>query len=212
MLPYIIDGGLIMLLLVALSIVAVAVIIDRWRVFKRAEVDTPRLRESVKSSLERGKVEEAESACGRIAGPAASVLLVGLRQYGVMRVKNRSGRDLVENVSRSMGDYAPQVLDLLERRLNILSMIGSIAPLLGMTGTVVGMMISFNEMAAAGGLDGGAVAGGISMALTTTAAGLLIAIPSVVFHNYFSRRIEGFTLEIEASANTLIDHISLNHD
>ena len=212
MLQYIIDGGLIMVILVGLSVVGLAVIIDRWRVFSLAATGAVGMQERVRASLREERPEDAIQACRASSGPAAAVLLSGLEQYTALRQRGKTGMELVDVVDRTMSDYVPHVLDTLEQRLNVLSMIGSTAPLLGMTGTVVGMMMSFNEMAAVGGLDGGAVAGGISLALTTTAAGLLVAIPAVVFHNFFSRRIDGFTLQIEEAANTLINYITLNHD
>lgn len=212
MLQYIIDGGLIMLILVGLSVVGLAVIIDRWRVFSMADSGVDGMRQSVADCLHQERPDDAIRICREGRGPAAAVLLTGLEQYAALKERGRTGSELVDIVTRTMSDYVPHVLDTLENRLNVLSMIGSTAPLLGMTGTVVGMMMSFNEMAAVGGLDGGAVAGGISLALTTTAAGLLVAIPSVVFHNFFSRRIDGFTLQIEETANTLINYITLHHE
>ena len=78
-----------------------------------------------------------------------------------------------------------------------------------LTGTVTGMITSFNSMAGVGGLDGGAVAAGISEALITTAAGLIIAIPSVVFYNIFSRKVDTLTLEIEEKASDFVEYVHL---
>jgi len=209
MLQYILDGGVMMVPLLALSILAVAVIIDRLRVFRLADVDNDAMRERIHTGLRGGATGEAVQACRDFEGPTAAVMLVGLQSYDEINSRGRA-RDEVETfVAQSMQDYAPHVLDLLEQRLNILAMVGTAAPLIGMTGTVVGMIMSFNSMAQVGGLDAGAVASGISLALVTTAAGLIIAIPSVIYHNVFSRKVDRHRLQIEESANALIRFIAL---
>jgi biopolymer transport protein ExbB len=209
-LQYIFDGGPMMLVLLALSVLAFAVIIDRLRAFRLAEQDADVLCEGLRASLTAGDCDGAEGVCKSTTGPAAAVALVGVKQYKQLLDAGASANH-AESVSRVMTDYAPKVMDMLEKRLNYLSMVGSVAPLVGMTGTVVGMIASFDSMAAVGGLDGGAVAGGISMALVTTAAGLIVAIPAVIFHNVFSRRIERLTLDVEEAANAIINVIELKH-
>jgi biopolymer transport protein ExbB len=211
MLQYIFDGGIMMLVLAGLSVLALAVIIDRLRAFRLAEIDAEKLCADIERSLSGGDNDGAIAVCAETRGPAAAVALVGLQQYDEL-LEHGKTTNLAEIVSRVMSDYGPHVLDSLEKRLNHLSMVGSVAPLVGMTGTVVGMIISFDSMAAAGGLDGGAVAGGISMALVTTAAGLIVAIPAVIYHNLFTRRIAQLTLDIEAAANTVINFVTLKHD
>jgi biopolymer transport protein ExbB len=211
MLQYIFDGGIMMLVLAGLSVLALAVIIDRLRAFRLAEIDAEKLCADIERSLSGGDNDGAIAVCAETRGPAAAVALVGLQQYDEL-LEHGKTTNLAEIVSRVMSDYGPHVLDSLEKRLNHLSMVGSVAPLVGMTGTVVGMIISFDSMAAAGGLDGGAVAGGISMALVTTAAGLIVAIPAVIYHNLFTRRIAQLTLDIEPAANTVINFVTLKHD
>jgi len=109
-----------------------------------------------------------------------------------------------------MADYAPHVIESLEKRMNLLTMIGMVSPLLGMTGTVTGMIASFETMSS--GLDAGAVSAGISEALVTTAAGLIVAIPAVVAYNIFAKKVDRFILEIEESSTDLIDYITLEHE
>ncbi|MFT5129245.1 MAG: biopolymer transport protein ExbB [Rhodothermales bacterium] len=198
-----------MFALVALSILALGVIIDRLRVFKLAEVDSDSLRNRLVDALDDKDADRAVEACKDTTGPAAAVLLVGLKQYRAMLDRGKS-ENLEGIISRSMNDYAPHVIDSLEKRLNLLAMVGTVAPLIGMTGTVVGMITSFNDMAA-GGLEAGSVGSGISLALVTTAAGLIVAIPAVISHNIFTRRIEMITLQVEETANALINYVTLNH-
>jgi biopolymer transport protein ExbB len=209
MLEYILDGGSMMYPLLACSIVGLAVILDRMRAFRLAEGDTSALREEVLRALAEKDFARAEKACAQRRGPVAAVLLVGINKYRRLVELGKSETEIEVSVNKSMEDYAPHVMEALERRLNLLILVASIAPLLGMTGTVTGMIRSFNSMAGASGLEGGAVAAGISEALITTAAGLLIAIPCVVFYNFYSKRVDRFVLAIEESAAELIDFITL---
>lgn len=208
MLEYILDGGYIMIALVTLSVLALAVIIDRWRVFQRADVDTFALRNSVADALEGGDLNGAVATCQSGTGPLAAVLLVGLGKYRRLLAHGRSIAEIETSVAKTMEDYAPGALEVLEKRLNLLALIAAISPLLGMTGTVTGMIRSFNVMSTHG-VKANLVAGGISEALITTAAGLLIAIPSVVAYNLFSRRIDRMTVEIDETIIEVLDFITL---
>lgn len=209
MLEYILDGGPMMLPIVACSIVALAVIIDRVRAFRAADADIVALRAKVTDCLDAGRLDEAVAACRKSQGPIAAVLLAGLDRYRKLLARGRAIAEIETNVKETMEDYAPHAMEPLEQRLNLLSMIGSIAPLLGMTGTVTGMIASFNTMAEMGGLDAGGVAGGIAEALITTGAGLIIAVPAVVAYNVFAKKIDRYVLEIEQTMKDLIDFISL---
>ncbi len=208
MLGYILKGGYIMFPLMFLSILGAAIIIERLRVFRLAQTDTFALRQDVNRQLEQGRLNEAVSACQRYAGPVAAVLMVGLDKYRRLLVHGRSLAEIETSVSKTMEDYAPRAMEPLEKRVNILALIASISPLLGMTGTVTGMISAFNEMVYSG-VDAGGVAGGISEALVTTATGLLIAIPSLVAYNIFSKKVDRFTLDMEESTTDLLDFIAL---
>lgn len=210
MLKHILDGGPIMLPLLILSMVAIAVIIDRIRVFRLAQADTSALRETIITQLEEGQVEDAIRECEAHKGPVAAVLMVGLVKYRKLMKRGRSLTEIEANVNKTMADYAPHVIESLEKRMNLLAMIGMVSPLLGMTGTVTGMIASFGTMSS--GLDAGAVSVGISEALVTTAAGLIVAIPAVVAHNIFGKKVDRFILDIEESATDLIDYITLEHE
>jgi biopolymer transport protein ExbB len=151
-------------------------------------------------------------ACRRHRGPVAAVLLTGLAKFRALRRRRRGTAEIELTVSKTMEDYAPRVLGTLEKRMNLLILIGSISPILGMTGTVTGMIKSFNVMAAAGGLQATQVAGGISEALITTAAGLIIALPAIVSYNLFHRKVDAVAQDIEETITGLIDFISLSLD
>lgn len=212
MLEYLIDGGWLMIPLVLCSIVSLSVIADRIRAFRLAESDTAELRREVNAQLDAGKVEQAMETCRRHRGPVAAVLLAGLNKFRLLRRRGRSVAEIELTVSKTMEDYAPRVLGTLEKRMNLLILVGSISPILGMTGTVTGMIKSFNVMAAAGGLQATMVAGGISEALITTAAGLIIALPAIIAYNLFHKRVDAFAEEIEETITGLIDYISLTDE
>ncbi|MBF0243835.1 MAG: MotA/TolQ/ExbB proton channel family protein [Planctomycetes bacterium] len=208
MLEHILKGGFMMFPLVILSVLAIAVIIDRMRVFRMARIDVRGLQRSVLGCLRKGDIAEAVEACKAKGGPVAAVLVEGLVKYHQMIRLGRQSTEMEEGVTQAMSDFSPQVLETLEKRLNLLTLIASTAPLLGMTGTVTGMISSFKGMAEAGGLDASVVSNGISEALITTAAGLIIALPAVVAYNIFSKQVDHVTLEIEETTTELVNHIA----
>ena len=207
MLGILIDGGSMMVPLLICSIAAIAIIIDRFRAFRAANVDFDGLRRTVRENLAKGDIQAAMDACTQSSGPVAATLLTGLQRYQRMKARGRTMMEMQTTVTKTMQDYAPKAIHGLEKRLNAMILISGISPLIGMTGTVTGMISSFNAMAEAAGLDAGAVAGGISEALITTAAGLIIAIPAVVAYNYFTGRIENYNMAIEAGITDIAEAI-----
>ena len=200
MMGYLMDGGWMMRPLLLCSIAMVAVIIDRARAFRAASrVDPAALRERVCAAVASGDLAAAAEACSSSEGPAAAVMLTGIERLRPMKEKGKSESEIELGVSKSMEDYAPKAMNGLEKRMGAMVLIASISPLIGMCGTVTGMINSFSAMAEAAGLDPGAVAGGISEALITTAAGLIIAIPGVVAYNFFQKKVEEWNMELEAS-------------
>jgi biopolymer transport protein ExbB len=211
MLEHILDGGTIMFPLLLLSILAFAVIIDRIRAFRLAENDVVALRKTVTDHLYSGNIDESIEACEKSSGPVAAVLIVGLQKFRKLISLNKPMSEIELSVNKTMGDYAPHVVETLEKRMNLLTMIAAVAPLLGMTGTVTGMISSFDSMASAG-MDAAAVSGGISEALVTTAAGLIVAIPAVVAYNIFVKKVDRIVLAIEESATEVVDLIAHDYD
>jgi biopolymer transport protein ExbB len=209
MLKYMLDGGSMMWPLLALSIVGLAVVLERWRIFRLASLDTSAMRRMVFQLLATGKIDDAIRLCEETRGPVAAVLLVGLNRYKKLIALGRGKEEIEDSVSKSMGDYSPHVISALDKRISLLLLVGSSAPLLGMTGTVTGMIRAFAAMSSAGALQGSVVAGGIAEALITTAAGLLIAVPAVIAYNYFSTQLEHVTIRIEETANELVSYIHL---
>ncbi|MFN7343476.1 MAG: MotA/TolQ/ExbB proton channel family protein, partial [bacterium] len=170
------------------SLVGIAVVYDRWFSFRQnRRIDTRSLRAKVQARLNEKNISGAISECETTGGPVASVLLAGLRSYKQLSDKHEGTETMRLVVAQVMQDYGAQAMSVVGKRLDVLTTIGMAAPLLGMTGTVTGMIASFESLAAAGssGAGGGAVALGISEALITTAAGLLIALAAVIPQSVF---------------------------
>lgn len=210
MLKHLLDGGLIMIPLALLSVTVVAVILDRMALFRKIETDAGPLRKAVLRDVQSDNVEGAIATCENTGGAVAALLAAGLVKFQALR--ERGGMSLGEiktDVDKTMTDYAPHVMDLLEDRLNLLILVAGVSPLLGMTGTVVGMIQSFASLSA-DGMAADTVGAGISQALVTTAAGLIVAIPAVVAHSLFTRKIDRFALQLEESAMELMEAIRIS--
>jgi biopolymer transport protein ExbB len=207
-------GGPLMIPLMLCSLVAIAVVYDRWFSFREnRRIDTRSLRAKVQARLNEDNISGAISECEAAGGPVASVLLAGLRSYKQLRAKNEGTETMRLVVAQVMQDYTAQAMSVVSKRLDVLTTIGMAAPLLGMTGTVTGMIASFAGLAEAGstGGGGGAVANGIAEALITTAAGLLIALAAVIPQSVFFRWSDEIELEIEESTCELVEFILTNH-
>ncbi len=209
MLEKLIQGGPLMLPLLVCSVLAVAVIIDRLLAFKaNSEIDTRALRAKVLTLLVRNKPAEAATLCTHTTGPVAAVLLAGLDSYARHKAFTTRAESVTLIMKEAMTDYAQHAMSGVEKRLNVLSTVGNAAPLFGMTGTVTGMISSFNAIAGAGGISAGLVAGGISEALITTAAGLLIALLAVIPYHWFTARADDIHLEIQETISELLDFVA----
>ena len=213
MLQYIFDGGPLMYPIVALLVVGLAVIIDRAVAFNAATRNNKALTADVIALLENNDIEGAAELCAKIGGPVAAVLLVGIQKFGklVSKDEKRSNAEMSAIVKTSMEDYAPQIVATMDRNIGILPIVAVLSPLLGMTGTVTGMINSFDSMATQTNLEATAVSGGISEALITTAAGLLVAMPAVIAYNIFTKLEDGTVSEIDKACTALVDFIALDY-
>ena len=214
MIEQILLGGPLMIPLMLCSLVGIAVVYDRWFSFRaNRRIDTRSLRAKVQARLKENNIAGAISECETAGGPVASVMLAGLRSYKQLRAKNEGTETMRLVVAQVMQDYSAQAMSVVNKRLDVLTTIGMAAPLLGMTGTVTGMIASFAGLAEAGsaGGGGGAVANGIAEALITTAAGLLIALAAVIPQSVFYRWADEIELEIEESTCEIVEFILTNH-
>ena len=214
MLEHILNGGPLMAPLMLCSLVSLAVVYDRWMAFRaNRKIDTRALRAKVMANLRNDNISGAISECESARGPIASVLLAGLRSYRQLKEKDEGAETMRMVVVQVMEDYEAQAMSVVNKRLDVLTTVGTAAPLLGMTGTVTGMIASFSGLAEAGSVSGGggAVAGGIAEALVTTAVGLIIALSAVIPQSVFNRWSDEIELEIEESTTDLVEFILTHH-
>ncbi|WP_439108023.1 MotA/TolQ/ExbB proton channel family protein [Congregibacter sp.] len=195
MLELITAGGWLMIIIVACSVVAIAICVERTYVLNRRRIAPPHLLANVWKQLKAGELDAAKLRNLRDSSPLGRILAAGLSNA-------HHGRDVMKE---SIEEAAGHVVHDLERYLNTLGTIAAIAPLLGLLGTVVGMIRVFAEIMSQGTGNASALAGGISEALITTAAGLCVAIPALVMHRYFSGRIDGIVIELEQQTIKLVD-------
>jgi biopolymer transport protein ExbB len=189
-------GGISLALIGVCSLLAVFVGIERALALWGVQDGSRKLAESVSRSLYRGDVAEARAACERSRTPLADVLLGAFTRFGKV-----SPDALLRAVDRERS----HVLLRLRARLWILGTIGATAPFVGLFGTVVGIMRAFKDMAAHPGGGFAVVAAGISEALVATAAGIAVAIESVVLYNFFSSRISATVLEMKLAADEVME-------
>jgi biopolymer transport protein ExbB len=204
-------GGIFMWPILLLGVLAAGVIIERYRSLKLLTADSGTVRDDVLQMLREDRIEEAMQLCDREQGPVPAILSAGLRKFLILRRLNYDAAKIEEQVLKAMDDYGVHVVAALEKHLPVLATISSVAPMLGFLGTVAGMITSFDEIVAKMGETNivEAAAGGISVALLTTAFGLIIGIPAFMAFNYFSSIINRFVLEIEESATHLIEAVTL---
>lgn len=189
-------GGLIMYAILGLSIIAVAIVVERLLYLQKIKGDEGPLLARLKSTLEKSHFDEALSICEANPTPFANLMKVAIehRHYSE------------ESIKDAITDAANMEIPRLERYLSFLGTIAHIAPLLGLLGTVTGNIRAFGvlgEFEAAGG-NPALLAQGISEALLTTAAGLVVAIPSIIFYNYLVSRVNHMIIRIENRVTELV--------
>jgi biopolymer transport protein ExbB len=189
-------GGWPMIPLLLLSAIAVAIIVERFWSLRRDRLLPPGLGDEVRLWVGRGKaLDPAHVESLRSTSPLGALLAAALD------VRHRSREQVRERVE----DVGRHLVHRMERYLNTLGTIAAAGPLLGLFGTVVGMIEMFLGILDHGIGDANQLAGGIGKALVCTAAGMLVAIPALVFHRYFRGRIAGYIVDMEHEAMRLMD-------
>ncbi len=188
-------GGWLMLPIIACSVVAMAIIIERLWSLRRQRVVPENLVAQVWQAHSQGKLTNAHIATVKEGSPLGRMLAAGL-------FNRHHSREVMKETIEEVGR---QVVHELERYLNTLGTIASITPLLGLLGTVIGMIKVFAAIMTAGVGNPSVLAGGISEALITTAAGLSVAIPSLMFHRYFGGRVERLVVMMEEEALKMVE-------
>lgn len=192
---FIIKGGVMMIPIGIISLVALTVIAERSIVLTRNNVAPPAFLRSLRKILDAGVLENREKAarlCAESDHPLARVLAAGVRRLG----------QPLELVEKDLADSGQWEVMQLRKRVRVLSVCASVAPLMGLTGTIFGMIRAFQTVAMSGEALGKAelLAEGIYEAMVTTAAGLLVAIPAMICYHWLSARIERLASELDRAA------------
>ncbi len=191
---YLLQGGWVMLAIILSSVIAVAVFVERvlylYSVSKNAHI----IRKEMQERFRGLKVGEAISICDSHPGTASNIIKSGL----IMAARSR------EEMERAMDDVAKAELPKLHKNLTILATIVNVSTLLGLLGTVLGMITSTSVLASQGLGNPQELIGGIAQALVTTAAGLIVSIPSLVAYNYLMSHADGIIIMIETTATDLV--------
>ena len=189
------DGGLVLWVIMLLSLGAGAIIIERLLFFRRIRVDEEPLIARLKATLEKGHYDEAMSICDGNPSPLTNLMKVGIDN------RHKSPGDIKDLVVSAANMEIPQ----LERSLSTLGTIAHIAPLLGLLGTVTGNIEAFGVLGEFGAVgDPGLLAAGIAEALVTTAAGLIVSIPAIVFYNHLVSKVNHIIIRLENRVNELV--------
>jgi len=188
-------GGWLMLPIILCSIIAIAIVIERFWTLNPTRIAPRNVLAEVWGKIKHNQLDAGELRELRISSPLGQILAAGL-------VNSKSGRSIM---TESIEQAASHVVHDLERYLSTLGTIAAITPLLGLLGTVFGMIRVFSEIMAQGTGNANALAGGISEALITTAAGLCVGIPALMFYRMFLRRVESLVIDLERESIKLVD-------
>lgn len=195
-------GGWLMLPIVLSSVVALAIVFERLWALRSSRVAPANLLGQVWRWIKDGQLDATRLKTLRADSPLGEILAAGL-------ANTRHGREIMKE---SIQEAATKVIHELERYLNTLGTIAAITPLLGLLGTVIGMIDVFTAVMVQGTGNTAVLAGGISKALITTAAGLTVAIPALFFHRFFVRRVDELVVAMEQEATKLVEVVQGSRD
>jgi biopolymer transport protein ExbB/biopolymer transport protein TolQ len=197
----------VVVILFIMSAWSIGVMIDRFLAFKAARDQSRQFAPAVAGALREGKLDEAIKIADRYKkSHLAKVVVAGLQEFRAHQISTDIPGDEIEASRRALERAEAIVHAELKRGVSSLATIGSTGPFVGLFGTVVGIINAFKGISTEKSTGLGAVAGGISEALVTTAFGLFVAIPAVVMFNYFTNRVEAFDVEMGNSSSELIDY------
>ena len=191
-------GGPLMYLILLCSIVSFTVIIERFITLNRIKIDVSAFMANILDAVRRNRIMGAIETCDRTPSPVASIIKAGLLKQSASR----------QEIKEAMEETALIEVPKLEKNLNILATLAHVTPLIGLLGTVTGMIQAFQVIEAKAGalnpVSPGDLAGGIWEALSTTAGGLLVAIPTLVAYNFLVTKVDGFVINMERAATELV--------
>lgn len=190
------QGGILMIPLFILSVLAIYVIAERWRTLENSQMDVNSMLNNIESLLKSGSQQRAIQYCEEFDKPLARILKSGIRRLG------RPIRD----IEQAIHNAGKKEIYQLEKRMNWLATIASVAPLIGFTGTVTGMIRAFMDIQSLqGNVNPSVLAGGIWEALITTAAGLIVGIIALGFYNYLVGKVDRMVFELENASADFVD-------
>jgi biopolymer transport protein ExbB/TolQ len=198
---------IVVVILFIMSGWSIGVMIDRWMAFSAARKQSRAFAPAVAGALREGKIDEAIRVAERNKkSHLAKVVTAGLQEFKAHGESTEIPGEQIEASRRALERAEAIVHAELKRGLGGLATIGATAPFVGLFGTVVGIINAFKGIQSQKATGLGAVAGGISEALVTTAVGLFVAIPAVMMYNYLSGRVEAFDVEMDNSSSELVDY------
>ena len=199
-------GGPIMWPILLCSVFAFAIVIERLLRLRQEQIDTKSFMEQISKSIKRNKIMEALDLCDRTGGPIATILKAGILKH------DRPRNEIREAIEDACVHEVPR----LERNLPVLATVAHVAPLLGLLGTVTGLVQAFQVIESKATLlnpvNPGDLAGGIWEALLTTVFGLCVAIPTYVAYNYLVSQVDNLVYDMETSATDLVNLLSSRRD
>ncbi len=198
---------LVVIVLFVMSAWSIGVMIDRALAYSAAYKQSRQFAPAVAGALREGKLDEAIKIADRYSkSHLAKVVVAGLQEFRAHQMSSEISGEEIEASKRALERAEAIVHAELKRGISSLATIGSTAPFVGLFGTVLGIIHAFQGISTEKSTGLGAVAGGISEALVTTAIGLFVAIPAVMVFNYFTNRVEAFDVEMGNSSSELIDY------
>ena len=187
-------------LLLVFSVVAFAVILERLWSYSRLNINEKSLLEKVQAALKRGNIQEASFICESINHPLGEVLNVGIKNKDLPR----------EDISDLLSGALIETKSYLERKNSVLSTISFISPLLGLLGTVMGIIRAFHDLSVSGSGGPSVVMAGVAEALVSTAIGIIVAIPAAIFYNYFMNKVKTILTRIESNSIRFLAFLNNN--
>ncbi|MBI3326134.1 MAG: MotA/TolQ/ExbB proton channel family protein [Nitrospinae bacterium] len=195
MLEYVVQGGPIMALILLCSVLSLGIIVERLLSLRRNRILKYNILQRIEELLRDGKIPEATTLCKRYPASMTRILLAAILNHDKAR---QDIKEIIEDAGR-------HEVPILEHYLMVLGTIASISVFLGLLGTVIGMIRTFNVIAALGYGHPEAMAKGIAEALINTAAGLGVAIPTLVLYNIFTSKVESLVIEMEKHSTRLLN-------
>ncbi len=209
------DGGPLVVALIALTIMVTAFVFERIFSLRKAQGkgSVTSFLSNVQKLVNAGDVDGAIEVCDKQRGSMANVIRTGLERYKVLKSSKTEmeQKELLEDVKHSIEEAMMLEVPLLEKNLIALSTIASVSTMIGLLGTVIGMIRSFAAMARAGAPDPVQLSLGISEALINTAGGLIAAIIGILAYNFFTNKVDSFTYMIDEASYSIVQSLALRH-